>query len=53
VNAGFVISGWSTDSVGTGTIYQSGEPYAFTGNVVLWAMWTDTGAPSGACLEPS
>jgi hypothetical protein len=53
VNAGFVISGWSTDSVGTGTIYQSGEPYAFAGNVVLWAMWTYVGPSSGACLESS
>ena len=53
VNAGFVISGWSTNSVGTGTIYQSDEPYVFTGNVVLWATWASTGAPSGACLESS
>jgi hypothetical protein len=53
VNAGFGISGWSTNSVGTGTIYQSGEPYVFAGNVVLWAMWTDVGPSSGACLESS
>jgi len=53
VNAGFVISGWSTNSNGTGTIYQSGSLYVFTGNVVLWATWTSTGAPSGACIESS
>jgi len=53
VNAGFVISGWSTNSVGTGTLYQSGEPYVFAGNVVLWAMWTSTGASSGVCTESS
>lgn len=38
---------------GYGTIYQSGEPYEFTGNVVLWAMWAYVRPSSGACIESS
>jgi hypothetical protein len=53
VNDGFVLTGWSTNANGTGVIYQSSDPYVFTGNVVLWAMWNDMGTSSGVCTESS
>jgi hypothetical protein len=53
VNDGFVLTGWSTSANGTGPIYQSGSPYVFAGNVVLWAQWNDLGTSSGVCTESS
>ena len=42
--SGFTFGGWNTDTSGTGTIYQPGEPYTVTGNITLYANWVPAGA---------
>jgi uncharacterized repeat protein (TIGR02543 family) len=37
---GFSFAGWNTKSDGSGTLYKSGEKFAVTSNIKLYATWT-------------
>jgi uncharacterized repeat protein (TIGR02543 family)/LPXTG-motif cell wall-anchored protein len=38
---GYIFAGWTDNSAGTGTLYNSGDAYAVgTNNIMLWAQWT-------------
>jgi uncharacterized protein (TIGR02145 family)/uncharacterized repeat protein (TIGR02543 family) len=39
--AGYNFGGWNTSSGGTGTNYAAGSSYKVTGNVTLYAKWTE------------
>jgi len=37
--SGYTFDGWNTNSSGTGTNYNAGSSYTFTGNITLYAKW--------------
>jgi len=37
--AGYIFSGWNTDSLGTGTNYNAGSSYTIANNRTLYAKW--------------
>jgi uncharacterized repeat protein (TIGR02543 family) len=39
---GYTFGGWNTNSTGTGTNYNAGASYTPTGNITLYAVWTNT-----------
>ncbi len=52
--AGFVFSGWNTESDGTGISYAAGASYGFTSSTTLYAQWTavtPTEEPGGSDSE--
>jgi uncharacterized repeat protein (TIGR02543 family) len=40
--SGYTFGGWNTNTYGTGTNYAAGSSYTPTGNVILYAVWTNT-----------
>jgi uncharacterized repeat protein (TIGR02543 family)/LPXTG-motif cell wall-anchored protein len=56
---GYIFAGWTDNSAGTGTLYNSGDAYTVgTDNIVLWAQWsadtyTVTFDANGALGSPS
>ncbi len=45
---GYTFLGWSTNSTATTAAYSSGSNYSSEGNRTLYAVWRDTGSPTGA-----
>lgn len=39
-NPGYTFVGWNTAADGSGTEYQAGDTYVFTGNQTLYAQWS-------------
>jgi len=39
-NPGYTFIGWNTAANGSGTEYQAGDTYVFTGNQTLYAQWS-------------
>jgi hypothetical protein len=46
-DGGVQLPGWMTTFASSPTLYQAGEPYHSTGNVVMWADWPPQDAPAG------
>jgi uncharacterized repeat protein (TIGR02543 family) len=42
LRTGYTFGGWNTNSSGTGTNYNAGAFYTPTGNITLYARWTQT-----------
>jgi uncharacterized repeat protein (TIGR02543 family) len=40
--SGYFFGGWNTNADGTGETYSAGSSYTVTGNVTLYARWTNT-----------
>ena len=38
----FIFNGWNTNAAGTGIPYSTGSSYTVSGDVTLYAMWSDT-----------
>jgi uncharacterized repeat protein (TIGR02543 family) len=57
-NPGYTFVGWNTEANGSGTEYQAGATYIFTGNQTLYAQWSPdtyivTFALDGGVAAPS
>jgi uncharacterized repeat protein (TIGR02543 family) len=39
--SGYAFSGWNTKADGTGTAYAAGDSYTVTGDITLYAQWTE------------
>ncbi len=46
-DGGVQLLGWMTTFAPTATLYQVGEPYTYSHNVVMWADWPLQDAPAG------
>ncbi|MCC8123252.1 MAG: InlB B-repeat-containing protein, partial [Oscillospiraceae bacterium] len=47
---GFTFTGWNTAPDGSGTAYQPGDTILITGDVVLYAQWTQNQEQCFICV---